>query len=289
MAQYIKTVDDKGNAHYRKPREKNKDGSIRDGYNYKPAKKNKNTWRFHNIANISQEVWKAGQEYMYKMQDSSQRPRRRNKNPALVTKVFYWLYLSGARQQEAFKKPYPTLRFQAKADEAWIEVSHLNQKRKKDKKEVISYILPIFDEFERSMWNFISDGGQETKAENIFKYNDWTSTSQSNISHIFERAFKATLVNTDDPDRRPIKDEGIPPHLLRHMRAYDVLVNHSINKTDVQKMFGWKSDIMVYYYADINEMLTKEEQLKRYREAGVLTNLTIDAGKNLISEPNITA
>lgn len=266
---------------YRKPSVKRGEAA------YKPIRKNKNSWRFANPinSNPSKEVYEMGMRYFNRMQDPKQRPRKRFNSPAALVKVLFWIYNTGCRQQEVFKKPYPTMDIHSDASATWIEISHQNQKQKKESKRRIDYIIPVFNEWEQMMWNFITDGGKQTQAEAVFQYKNWPSTKNDNISKLFNRNFRTTLIDDDDPQQQALADEGITPHILRHARAYDVLVNHHIDKSDVIKMFGWSNDIMVYYYADIAKRLSKEQQLKRFREAGLLTNLKIDAADILLQSP----
>lgn len=273
-----------GQPHYRKP-------SRAEGETpYKPLRKNKNSWYFLNRKDPCKEVWEMGQRYYLPYQkaletgDKSKLPRRRAKSPVALVKLLYWVYLTGARQQEAFRRPYPTISIVNKEGETRVISTHLNQKQKKKDDRVVA-VMPVFDEYEQKMWNFITDGGEETQAERIFMYKEWRSTNGDNISKLFKRAFKTSLINSEDPEEKVHRNEGITPHILRHMRSYNVLINHGMQRERelVKLWFGWKSDSMLDYYPHIRVMLAMEAQEDMLRKAGLLTDLKINDNKILTS------
>jgi hypothetical protein len=243
---------------------------------YKPLKHNSNEFYFHDRqSSICKQIWDIGQRYYLRMQEPVGRPRHRVKNPAQVTKAFYWDYLTGARQQEMFLKPYPTLDIVNKDGGTYAIVEHVNQKHKPPRNSVVESI-PIFDEWEQRMWNFITDGGAETEADSIFKYKSWNSTKKAHISNLFKRNFKTDL---ESPERKVFWDAGINPHILRHMRAYNILIEHKVPREYVITFFGWDSQYMLDHYADIRKMMNITNQEKYLRENKLLTGLRIDAGR----------
>ena len=271
-----------GEFHYRKP-------SIANGEQpYKPIRKNRNGWYFpHPLnANISKEIYEMGMRYYELMLDPHKRPRRRFKNPTSLVNVLYFIYLTGCRQQEVFKKPYPTISFHEKTIDGtkltWVEITRLNQKQKKEKNKLVDCMMPIFDQWEQKMWEFMSSGGQVTQAEAIFKYKSWKSTKERYICELFENAFKTTLINDNDPERRSQSNAGITPHILRHARAYDILCNRNLERIDCQKILGWASDKMIDHYIDIRNRLAKEDQFNRFRAKGILTSYDIDSARLLM-------
>jgi integrase len=68
-------------------------------------------------------------------------------------------------------------------------------------------------------------------------------------------------------DGATIKESNsIVPHMLRHMRTYDMKINHGYSNSFVQKVFGWKKEDMVSYYADVLHMLGIQDQLVELRK-----------------------
>jgi uncharacterized C2H2 Zn-finger protein len=68
--------------------------------------------------------------------------------------------------------------------------------------------------------------------------------------------------------KRVVEDSNIVPHMLRHMRAYDLKIIHGYGTDFLQKYFGWDREAMVEYYLDIKSMLGKEamlEEIKRHK------------------------
>lgn len=249
----------------------------------------RNRWYFHNRQDPCKLVWELGQKYYDLMQDKKKRPRRRVKNPAALVKLLYWYWLTGAREREAFIKPYPKLSIINIENETRAIIEHINEKHWKDgQREVVRAAIPIFDEWEQSMWNFITDGGQETQAEKIFQYETWKSTEQSLITKLFKYAFKTTLV--DPKNGNVYRNEGISPHILRHMRSYNVLFNHGMYKRGreiIKLWFGWDDDYMLDYYAHIKELMVISDQESILRKENLLTNFKIDASKYLFTAPSI--
>ena len=278
-----------GETHYRKP------SAAKGEQPYQPIRKNRNGWYFpHPInANISKEIYEMGQRYYNRMQDPKKRPRRRFKSPTALVNAMYFMYLTGCRQQEVFRKPYPTMSFHEKTVDGvkltWIEITRLNQKQKKEKNKLVDCMIPIFDEWEQKMWEFLTGGGQVTQAEDIFMYRLWKgrrSLRERYVCELFKNAFKTTLINDNDPNRRQHKNESISPHILRHARAYDILINRSLERVDCQKILGWISDKMIDHYTDISHRLSKEEQFNRFKTKGVLTSFGVDSAKIMMqSQP----
>ena len=244
-------------------------------------------WFFHNREElICKQVWEIGQTYLRRMNNPKGRPKNRIKNPVHLVKVMYWIFLSGARQQEAFAKPYPTLSIVNKDGGTYVVITHVNEKHKNRNglKDVTTSTIPIFDVWEQKMWNFITDGNTQTEASEMFGYRLWKSTENSAISYLFSRNFKTDL--EDPEDHKVHKKAGILPHILRHMRTYNVLIDHNMRKYRdiVQIWFGWNDQYMIDYYAHIRELMDRGKQIQTLQEGGVLTDLRVDAGMVFTSE-----
>jgi len=268
--QTIKTIMD-GKALYRKP-------TKAEG-GYKAKKSYKNMWYFHNRSElICKQIWFIGQAYYERMQEPKNRPTHRIKNPVQLIKLFYWIYLTGARNQEAFKKPYPTLDIVNKEGETRVIITHVNSKHKgpNNTADTVTEMIPILDEWEQKMWNFSTDGNQESQAAKIFGYGAWKSYRKNNITSLFIKNFRTAL---ESPEKEVFKNEGIRPHILRHMRTYNLLSDHRVPRDLAQLWMGWDSQYMLDYYAHIRQVMDSSKQLDILREKNLLTNLKVEGSK----------
>jgi integrase len=269
--QTIKAMID-GKAVYRKP--KKEEGG------YHPIRNSRNVWFFHNRQDlICKQVWEIGQKYYERMQDPERKPHHRVKYPALLVKVFYWIFLTGARQQEAFQQPN-SLDISTVDGKTYVTIKRHNEKHRAHGGDEITAVIPVFDEWEQNMWNFITDGGQETQMVHILNLKLWGSIKKDNITLLFKHNFKTSL---QEPKGTIHHDEGITPHILRHMRCYNVLHDHNLRRSTAQIWFGWDNQLMLDYYAHIRAVTTTKDQLKALVEDGQLTELRIDASKAFTS------
>jgi integrase len=76
------------------------------------------------------------------------------------------------------------------------------------------------------------------------------------------RIFKLPITNGSIVE----ENNSIVPHMLRHMRAYDMKVIHSYSNSFIQKVFGWKKEDMISYYTDILHSLKLQDQLAELRQ-----------------------
>ena len=263
-----KKVVRQGRVRYLKPT-KNEGG-------YKPLRRNRNLWYFHDRETlICRQVWEIGQDYLRRMQEPKGRPRHRIQNPVQLTKLFFWLFLTGARQQEAFLSPCTLDIINNTQDGGtYVTITHRNQKHKEHKGDTVTQVMPIFDEWEQKMWTFITDGNRESEPGKIFGYENWKSTKKSNITALFKTNFRTTL---ETPDKKVHRDAGIAPHILRHMRTFNVLHNHHVPDDLAQVWFGWDTKYMIDYYAHIRAVMSTRNQLGMLSRAGLLTGLRIEA------------
>lgn len=67
-------------------------------------------------------------------------------------------------------------------------------------------------------------------------------------------------------DGREEYTSSLVPHMLRHMRAYDLLVNHEYKPQFIQRLMDWDKSDMPFYYGDISEMLKQKEELAWYEQ-----------------------
>jgi hypothetical protein len=254
----------------------------------KPGTARRNTWYFANTENICKQVYDMGQAYYNRMQDPKGRAGHHIRNPVHLTKLWYWLYLTGARQQEAFRKPYPELEIINRDGGTYVIVKHVNEKhwinRKEQIRQITTATIPIFCEWEKKAWEYLTDGGLTTRAEDIFRYDLWTSTKNNKILRLFKTNFKTNL---KDQNGKLHKNSGVAPNILRSMRAYNVLdpKEHKAPVELAKVWFGWSREDMCYYYPHIRTLLQQQDQLDTLKAKNLLTNLKINSGA-LLLQPN---
>jgi len=128
------------------------------------------------------------------------------------------------------------------------------------------------------MWVLITDGGLALSASEIFRFQEWKSIKKENLSCLIKTNFRADLRDTRGKLHR---ESGITPHILRHMRAFSVVVNYGVEVPLVVKWFGWTDQRMLYYYAHIRTKLSTRNQVEMLKRSNMLTNLPIDLGKSI--------
>ena len=267
-----------GKATYRKARkaEYEKEPTLK----YKPTRRYSNAWYFANTGrNACEQVWEIGQSYYQRLQQASTRPPHINKHPVQLIKYFYLLYLTGARRNELLDKPYPEIEVVNTPEGVHILVNKLNSKHRgpQGEREIISQALPVMCTAEQDMWNFVLDGGLTTRINDILKLDTWR-LSKVTISQQVKNNFR---INLKDQAGDLHRNAGITPHVLRHMRAFNILINHHVPPVLAIKWFGWRKEQMLYYYAHIQKMLSQTNQMEMLRSYNLLTKLRIDAGRKL--------
>lgn len=245
---------------------------------YTPLKRSMNHWYFADLSkNISEQVLAIGEAYNQRIKEGS--IKHINSHPVQLLRYFYFLYLTGSRLMEPTRTPTPRIVLSNTEGKVYIEVQKVNEKHKspdgKDS-DVIVQALPVFNEAEQRMWNFITDGGMSLNAEDIFELSQWKSTTKYNMNGLIKSNFKADL---RDPNGKLHKNQGITPHILRHMRAYSVIVNYGAEVPYAIELFGWHDERMLYYYAHIRGRLHVNTQLEMLKRGHLLTNLKIDMAK----------
>lgn len=90
---------------------------------------------------------------------------------------------------------------------------------------------------------------------------EYDSSMFSGITHKF-KMFKLPITD----GKRVIENAGIVPHMLRHMRVYDLKIIHNYSNAFIQKAFGWNREMMVEYYTDVRSMLGKEAMLNEIKQ-----------------------
>lgn len=91
------------------------------------------------------------------------------------------------------------------------------------------------------------------------------------------RMFKASITD----GQRVVENGSIVPHMLRHLRAYD-LIAHGTPPHLVQRLLGWDSRDMVDRYADINGFVNDAETLAMWQT----TIAHAQTGKTIFTRAN---
>lgn len=265
---------------YLKPR------TIRDAQGkivsrYVPIKKHRNNWYFANLTeNISEQILAIGEEYNRRVKSGN--IKHMNKFPIQLQRYFYFLYLTGARSSEPIFKPL-SINLENVKGHVIAKIIKVNEKHKNpdgSRHPQMTQAIPIFNSAEQRMWNFITDGGSELNTEHIFQFEGWKSTTKMNLSGLIKTNFKTDL--RDPITRRVHKDTGITPHILRHMRVYNVLVNYKVPETYAVMFFGWNDSKMLYYYAHLQETVSFRNQVEMLEKGDWLTGLKIDLMKSVM-------
>ena len=263
------------------------------------AQQRSTAWAFANLGqDTSKTVWEIGEAYRKKYQGG--KVRHGHTHPTQLLKYFYFNFLTGARPQEPIIEPEPVINFSSKGNEIWVEVTKVNEKhfknavalnkdeapkgyrqrRKldlvKSTRDTTEQAFPVFNEYEQKMWIFLTDGGVLMRGSEIFQFKEWKSTKKKNITCLFKTNFRTDL---RDLHGRVHRDSGITPYILRHMRAYNLIVNYGADISWVVKVFGWANDSMLYRYADIRRNLSIRGQLEILRRTNMLTTLSVDVAK----------
>lgn len=241
--------------------------------------KRTNKWTFANLSeNISKQVWQITESYKARFRDPEQKPRHLNGFPIQLCKYVDYTYLTGGRLMDGIVHT-PQINIVNKEGKVYVAISKVNQKHKAldgTGREVIDLALPVFNEYEQAMWNFITDGGLTTDANEIFQFDRWKSTSKHNLNCLIKTNFRTDL---RDEAGHVHRDHGITPHIFRHMRAFNVIVNYGVDVPLAIKWFGWTDQRMLYYYAHIRKALNISNQVEMLKRGNLLTNLAIDMGK----------
>lgn len=249
-----------------------------------PQRRNMNSWVFANLGtNISDQVWEIGQAYKQATTTPPGEKLRRHhhSHPIQLLKFFYFVYLTGSRISEptAGGAEAPTVDLFNEKGVAWVEVNKVNSKHKSPDgigRQMISQLFPVFNVSEQKMWNFITDGGLQTNVREMFQFADWKSLKHENLNCLFKTNFRTDL---KDPSGNLSKDTGITPHILRHMRTFNVLINYGVDRSLVKDWFGWKNTRMIDYYALERTRLERKLQREILERGQHFTNLAVDMGK----------
>lgn len=209
---------------------------------------------------------------------------RLSRNKELLGKYVAFIAVSGSRRNEPFLYS-PTITKFEKNGRVFYKITKLNEKNfmkgKSKKRQIISPIFsPKNDKYEKALFDYLIDGraivklnfGSLLLSENdrlneaefeVSSYEDKEKILKKRASHItrsVQSTFKAKITN----GHKVMENQGVNPHILRHVRAYDLVINKGIKKEMVAKLLGWSNDNMVGYYSDIKNAMRAEEMVDQY-------------------------
>jgi len=87
---------------------------------------------------------------------------------------------------------------------------------------------------------------------------------QSNMFTDINKRFKIFKAMLYDPEKKEAVEGYLTPHMLRHLKAFDLIVEHKYPPWLVQQLLHWDSEVMVNYYADIKNALRNIEIVQQY-------------------------
>ncbi len=155
-----------------------------------------------------------------------------------------------------------------------VETSHKGFQYMASRK-MLSSIFYVFGSYEAAMFRYITNDKQQIRL-------DFTPLlpprAQSAIvdgevvdmqlleSGVAKLTRKFKIFKADITDGNQVyKNSSISPHQLRHLRAYDLLANHSIPLHLAQKLLGWNSSDMAVRYADIAGVINDAETMAMWQ------------------------
>jgi integrase len=239
---------------------------------YTPKRRYSNKWIFADLStDISKQIYECGQGYLF----NARKGHNIFSYPAQLTRFFYFLGMTGARLKEPVDPPVKIVISNAN-HETTVTIDKLSEKHKGPNggKKIITQVLPVFNEWERKMWMYITDGGMLQRGEDIFLFKEWNSLKKNNLNQLIKHNFRINLRDLDDVVHR---QHGITPHILRHMRAFSML-QYTRGRTDlVLTWMDWKDVKMLLYYAQLARLMTTQNQLKALRDDKLLTDMPIVA------------
>lgn len=243
------------------------------------TKKYGNNLYLTDLSNISKEIYQIG--LRRQMQLMKLKTPGNSKNPTNLTKLFYLTYQTGARIGELIRDPYPKMTVANYKKWTIMHVDKINEKHWKEKKhldqitgkidrygnnikktdfensvrEWMPQNIPIDDVSDKLMWDFITDDGGSL---NNTWLKDYTYSQRQSLHHRFAYSFRARLT-----DGSITKVRGITPHILRHLRAYNLLFNKGYEMSFIQAFFGWtKAQMLTDHYVYIKNALKNREQMQ---------------------------
>ena len=215
--------------------------------------------------------------------------KRRQLNLASRTRLFYFLYLTGARIGETMLTPLPTIKLSNMGTKNIIIVSHQNEKHfnRNGDRTMITEVLFINGLHEKLMWEYVMPGEMIPDKDYsidyfmapLLQHHTYLSPKDSGFHNIrtnLSRSmsyFKANM--TDGETMYPA--HGYAPHQLRHLRVYALHFNWGYSWDLIQAWLGWAKADMREHYVYIAKQLKQEEQMLQLKQhVSNPSNLNLD-------------
>ena len=235
-------------------------------------KQYKTAWYFTNEQHIDKQVFECVRNFYSNT--------KAFKNKELWGKYATFQYLSGARRSEPFLMN-PTIRKEERNGSTYYEIKRINEKhneRRSGKRVTLTQTFYAFNTHEKALFNFLMGNNtlvtldftpllSENK-RNVISSTDFKNAGptvirnmMANISERFVNLFKADIT-----DGEGVREEhgGLPPHLLRHARAYDLWINEGMKPDKVQRLLGWDRLATLEYYVDLRNAMKERELIEEY-------------------------
>jgi len=211
-----------------------------------------------NLLDVSQEVYRMGRKALMGVYEST-RGNNHIKNISSLVKVMYFTYLTASRIGEVLKDPKPKLSMLTLNNQAIMRIEKINEKHKRTdgSPAIIPQNLPIFSLEEKLMWDYLTAGGKLFDLGFLDEWRPYTTGNRTRITNLFSSNFKTILTDGE----KIYEEEGIIPHMLRHLRVYSLLYNAGLPKDLVQAYLGWKSAAMFAEYIYIEKQMKNLQQL----------------------------
>lgn len=150
------------------------------------------------------------------------------------------------------------------------------------KRVAISQLFMPLNEYERALFELLLKGRQQVTLDFTpllfpYKYNAAMKRAvqseslvkdtavrererqlMANFSHRFSLRFPAIIT-----DGKQSVESSLVPHMIRHIRTYNLKSVKGFPRDVVQKLGGWKTD-MVGYYVDVRRSMAEEDMLRFY-------------------------
>jgi len=143
------------------------------------------------------------------------------------------------------------------------------------KREMVTHRFIAYDMHEKAFFDYLLNGKQiatfdftpllppryrNCNAEELLKeYHKKNGELFTGITMRFK------MLKADITDGREEVHGSIVPHMLRHLRAYDLWIVHHMRPTMVQRLLDWSDHKMLYHYSDIREVIKEMQEVEYYR------------------------
>ncbi len=136
-----------------------------------------------------------------------------------------------------------------------------------------SHYWPIQNEYDKALFEYLLRGRQVVSID----FTPLLSAKDRNIStskmaegnlhlNAITMKFMKTFTKQQITNGKIQLEGYILPHMLRHLRAYDLMITHRRSPLWVQRMMDWDTEEMPYYYVDIKDMMDALEEKRMIEE-----------------------